>query len=396
MRILISGAGIAGLTMAFWLRRYGHEPIIVEKARDVRTQGYMIDFGGTGWDVADRMGLIDALKKKQHLIDPIYYKNRDGRTTAQIALSTLYEAGNVEGKFMILDRRDIVQELYEAVCKDVEIRFSTSIHAICQSSSSVSVTFNDDTSETFDLLIGADGIHSNIRHLLFGREEFYSNHLGYRFAVFLTPSLNYDLEQAYQMYVEPGYQFGIFPFSKSEWMVFFIERIQEQHLPLYGERLNYLRKTIPPYQRLPAKILARLREDTPIFMDFVTQITLPTWSNNRAILIGDAAYCPTLISGQGASMAMAGAYFLAQGLHGQEEPQHALLQFERRLRPHIEKIHASARRFAPNFVPQSRLQIQGINWLLRLSKFPLAKKVIGKQFTVESIIDKHRLAQNLS
>jgi 2-polyprenyl-6-methoxyphenol hydroxylase-like FAD-dependent oxidoreductase len=387
MHVLISGAGIAGLTLAYWLHKNGHQPLVIEQAPSSRTEGYMIDFGGSGWDVAQRMGLIPALREKEHAIDHIQFKDGRGQTTAQITLSRLYEAAGVPDKFMVLNRRDLVQVLYEAVEEDVPIRFNTTIQTICQSDTGVTATFNDGTTESFDLLVGADGIHSNVRRLIFGPEDQFSDYLGYRFAVFMTPSLDYELEQTYQIYAEPGCQFSLYPFSESEWLAFVVERSRDGLIPAPPERPSVLRTHLPADRWLIGDVMANLTADSPIFMDRITQIRLPAWSQNRVVLIGDAAYCPSLVSGQGASMAMAGAYFLACELADGQEPQQAGPEYEQQLRPYIEKIQASARRFAPNFVPQSELRLQLVNWLLRLSDIPLVRNLIGKQLVLESIFD---------
>jgi 2-polyprenyl-6-methoxyphenol hydroxylase-like FAD-dependent oxidoreductase len=386
MRILIVGAGIAGLTLAFWLEKDGHDCVVIEKAPDIRTQGYMIDFGGTGWDVADRMGLIGEMQRKQQPITEIQYKDASGATTAQLSLATFYKAANVEGKFMVINRRDIVQVLYEAVREKVKIRFGTALRSICQSDTGVTAAFEDGTGETFDALIGADGIHSTVRRLSFGEESRFAAQLGYRFSVFQIPRLAYDLGQTYQMYVEPGVQVGLYPYSADEWLVFVVQQSAEEAVPPQNERARTLREQLPKDRWIIGDIAAKLTDDTHVFMDTITQIELPQWANNRVALIGDAAYCPSLVSGQGASMAMAGAYFLAQELN-RTDIHRAFRNYENRLRSHIGKIQKSARDFAPNFVPRSRFRIRAINWVLRMAKLPLVSQVIGKQVVLESIID---------
>ena len=388
MRILIAGAGIAGLTLAFWLEKNGHDCVVIEKAPDIRTEGYMIDFGGTGWDVADRMGLIGELERKQQSITEIQYKDGSGATTAQLSLSTFYKAANVEGKFMVINRRDIVQVLYEAVREKVDIRFGAALRSICQSDTGVTAAFEDGTEETFDALIGADGIHSGVRRLSFGEEARFAAHMGYRFSVFQIPRLAYDLDQTYQMYVEPGVQVGVYPYSADEWLVFVVQQSADYTVPPPRERARILRAQLPADRWIIGDIAAKLTDDTNVFMDTITQIELPQWSNNRVAVFGDAAYCPSLVSGQGASMAMAGAYFLAQALGRTDGAHQAFHAYEGRLRSYIGKIQKSARDFAPNFVPQSRFRIRAINWVLRMAKLPLVSGFIGKQVVLESIIDR--------
>lgn len=385
MRILISGAGIAGLTLAYWLKQYGHDAVVIEKAPNMRTEGYMIDFGGTGWDVADRMGIIPQLAQKQQHLDAIFYKNGRGKTTSQIALSKLYGAAKVGGKFIVINRRDVAQVIYETIQQQVEIRFDTTIQHIEQTPNQITITFADENVEQFDLLIGADGIHSTVRQQAFGAESTFAHYLGYHFAVFVVPA-QIALEAAYYLYVEPGVQFGIYPMGDGRWMVYTVYQSESQTVPPPAHRANMLRQILKPLAWVVPDVLAHLSEEDYIFADTVTQIRMPRWSTNQVGLIGDAAYCPTLVSGQGASMAMAGAYFLAEALVQMSNAQDALQAYENRLRPHIQKIQKSARSFAPNFVPQSRLRIGIINSVLRLSDVPIFTNLIGKQFTVESIL----------
>ncbi len=386
MKILISGAGIAGLCLAYWLHHEGHEPVIVEKASDIRTEGYMIDFGGSGYDVADRMALVPALNEKKHDISLIQYKNAHGRTTAEIKLSKFYQLTDVSNKFIPINHRDLVSVLYAPVRDKVEVRFGTQIEQICQTEHHVSVQFSDGQAEDFDLLIGADGIHSQVRRLVFGKESTFSRYLGYHFAIFLIPALDYDLDQTYTMYVEPKMQVGIYPTPEGQWMIFVVTNQPDAVVPPREQRVRHLRQMLSGKGWLIPEVLGHLHDDTPVFYDTVTQIQIPRWSSNRVALIGDAAHCPTLVSGQGASMAMTGAYFLSQELAKTDSPQEAFQSYEARLRPHIEKIQRRTRNFAPNFIPQSHLRIALLNWALRLVDLPVVSTIVGKQVSLESII----------
>ena len=147
-----------------------------------------------------------------------------------------------------------------------------------------------------------------------------------------------------------------------------------------------IRQQLAHLQWYVPEILDSLHADDYVFWDNITQIQMPKWFNNRVGLVGDSAYCPTLVSGQGASMAMAGAYFLAEALQETQIHQEAFQMMDARLRPHMEKIQASARNFAPTFIPKSRLRIMMINWVLRLSNFSVFKGFVGKQFLVDSIL----------
>lgn len=386
MRILISGAGVAGLTLAYWLEQTGHTATIIEKSYSIRTEGYMIDFTGTGWDVADRMDLIPQIREHAYPTESVIYKDKADKVVSQIGIKALLSGTNVEANYAAINRRDLVKILYESVKDKVEICFGKTINSINQDTDAVYVAFNDGSEAEYDLLIGCDGIHSHTRKLLFGEESQFTKYLGYQFAIFQIPPLKYDLGESYHMHVEPNLQLGVFPTEADKWLIFASFANDTDTIPVQSERVQAIRQQLGHLQWYVTEILDSLQDDEYIFWDNITQIQMPNWSNNRVGLIGDAAYCPTLISGQGASMAMAGAYFLAEALQEIQTYQEAFQMMDARLRPHIEKIQTSARNFAPTFIPKSHMRIMMINWVLRLSNISLFKGFVGKQFLVDSIL----------
>ncbi len=386
MCVLIAGAGVAGLTLAYWLEKNGHTAIIIEKSETIRTEGYMIDFTGTGWDVADRMGIIPEIRERAYPADNIVYKDKHDKIAAQISVKDLFAALDDGGNFAALNRRDLVLTLYEAVQDKVEICFGKTIESIRQDNNSVSVSFSDGSQGEYDMLVGCDGIHSKTRQLVFGDESQFTHHLGYQFAIFEIPPLKHDLKNAYQMHVQPDFQLGVYPTQPDKWLIFAAFKSDDNKLPAQAERVQAISEKIEKIGWYVPEILDRLHEGDYVFQDNVTQIKMPQWSEGRVALIGDAAYCPTLVSGQGASMAMAGAYFLAEALAQNDNPQQAFQMMDARLRPHIEKIQKSAQNFASTFIPKSRFRIAVTYLALRLSNISLFKGLIGKQFTVNSIL----------
>ncbi|MEO8395102.1 MAG: FAD-dependent monooxygenase [Chloroflexota bacterium] len=386
MRILIVGAGPAGLTLAYWLKRDGHTPILIEKGSDIRTAGYMIDFAGSGWDVADRMGVIPQLQAVSHLVNEIVFKDAHDQTTARLPVLKLFNAWGIESRYLALDRRDLVETLYHALESEVEIRFGTTLTAVCQSAEAVTVTFADGKQEAFDLLVGADGIHSSVRELVFGSEAEFADYLGYYIGAFYSPALRADPPSSYMMHVEPGVQVGVLPLSPERWLSFLIYKAEDVGTIPPADRLQTLKDHTRGIGWITTDLLDSLAPDTPIFMDTVTQIEMPAWSSNRVALIGDAAYCLTLIAGQGASMALAGAYFLAEALRQNADPHLAFQHYEQRLRPHIEQTQKKARKFAPTFVPGSQRRIALTQWAIRLIDLPPITRLVKKQFDMKSII----------
>ena len=387
MRVLIAGAGPAGLTLAYWLHKNGHTPVIIEKVPNIRTAGYMIDFAGSGWDVANRMGVIRSLEAVDQAVKEVIFKDSSGRTTGILPTAKLYSAWGFEKRYLGLDRRDLVETLYHTVESDVEIRFGTTITAVCQSAEAVTVTFADGKEELFDLLVGADGIHSNVRTLVFGSETKFSDYLGYYVAAFYSPPLIPDLPSSYLMHVEPGMQVGIMPLSGQRWLSILIYKSEDKGYIPSAERLQALKDRSRGVGWITADLLNSLSAETPIYLDTVTQIEMPLWTSSRVALIGDAAYCLTLISGQGTSMAMAGAYFLAEELRQNADHHVAFQRYERRLRPYIEEKQKKARKFAPTFVPSSQTRITLTQWAIRLIDLPPVTRLVSKQLDLKSIID---------
>ena len=391
MKVLISGAGIAGLTLAYWLLEQGHEPVVIERAPDLRTGGYLIDFAGSGCDVAAWMGLTPQLQEYDTGLTEIRYHNRHDKVVARLDMQRLYAAAHVTNKFYSLDRRDLVKALYDVVKDRCDVRFGITIQDVGQNERGANVIFDNNTGEFFDLVIGADGIHSHTRSLIFGKEAQFTRDLGYHFAIFYMPNSLVTQAHHVQLYVEPGLQAGIYPLEATRALVFLTYRSDEA-VPKQDQHLILQRKLAHAGWRVP-KILAQLDAETPIFMDSVTQVELPSWSQARIALIGDAAYCPTLVSGQGASMAMAGAYLLAQALQRHEDYPAAFAQYERWLRPHITQIQTKARNFAPTFIPNNGWRIFLTHWAIKLIDNPLVARFVGKQFSIDSIFDAGELAR---
>ena len=167
MRIAINGTGVAGPTLAWWLRRYGHEPVLFEKAPSLRTGGYLIDFWGVGYDVAERMGILPALHQQGYMLQELRMLGRNGRTVASVDVSTFRAL--MKNRYLSIARGDLAATVYRS-CRDVQSWFGQSIVAIEQRERNVRVRLSDDSEDEFDLVVGADGLHSHIRSLAFGPE----------------------------------------------------------------------------------------------------------------------------------------------------------------------------------------------------------------------------------
>lgn len=353
MRVLIAGGGIAGLTLAYWLQKSGISSVVIEQANAMRRDGYAIDFFGTGYDVASRMGLIDQLRARQIPFEALVYVNKDGKTMARLDMALIRKL--TEGKYLGLMHQTLEEVLYEALDQSIEVRFGRWVKRIEQGMDVVEVTFNDGATETFDLLIGADGVHSTTRALVFGPEEQFSRSLGYTIACYPT-SDRYGIGKTFQMYNEPGRMAAAYctPQADDLLLFFMYQSPKPEHVPR-EQRLSHLRKVFGGMGWLTERFLSDVNPAENIFMDAVIQIQMPTWHQGRVALVGDACDCPTLLSGQGASLAMGGAYLLARALRDIADYQEAFRRYEQQMSAYVLEQQKSGRSFAKSFLPGSPL-----------------------------------------
>ncbi|MFC9425459.1 FAD-dependent monooxygenase [Streptomyces sp. NPDC056987] len=331
--VLISGAGIAGPALAFWLNRYGFAVTVVEKAGAPRGGGYPVDVRGTALEVVRRMGILPRLRDAHIDLRRLTFLDGDGGEVASVAPHTV--TGGVAGRDLEVRRGDLIAALHAAVRDDVEFLFDDSIDTLDQSGHGVDqfghggdrsghgvdVTFRGGGSRTFDIVVGADGMHSRTRASLFGPEEQFHRYLGYCFAGF-TLRNTFGLSHETVLWNTPGRAAALYAVGGDEDVHVLLNFARQE--PPFGAFRN------PEAQReLVAEVfadagwevpglLAALRDADDLFFDTVSQIRMPRWSSGRIALVGDAAYAPSFLTGQGSSLALVGAYMLAGSLAGRD------------------------------------------------------------------------------
>jgi 2-polyprenyl-6-methoxyphenol hydroxylase-like FAD-dependent oxidoreductase len=384
MRVLISGGGIAGLTLAYWLHQYGIASVVIEQAQTMRREGHGIDFLGISYDVASRMGLIDRLAARQIPFEAIIYVNKDGKPITRLDTALLRKV--TDGKYMGLMHPTLEAVLYESLEETVEVRFGRWITAIEADPDAVVVTFNDGTSEAFDLLIGADGVHSSTRALVFGPEEQFSRYLGYIIACYRLPDC-YGIGRTYKLYSEPGRQIVAYDTNiEGELLIFFMyQSAKPEHVPR-EQRLAHVRQVFTGMGWLTEQFLSDVSPSENVFMDAVIQIQMPTWHRGRVALVGDACDCPTLFAGQGASMAMGGAYLLAKALHESADYQEAFHHYERQMSAHVLAEQKSGRSFAKFLLPSRPLGLLVQQTMMKVVLRPTFRGLLRRQLHVESFL----------
>jgi 2-polyprenyl-6-methoxyphenol hydroxylase-like FAD-dependent oxidoreductase len=363
--ILISGASIAGPTLAYWLKRYGFTPTVIERAPYLREGGYPVDVRHEAVQVARLMGISSRLQQEKTYLGEISFVNERHQRISRVNLQPLRKAFDLNTVEIM--RGDLAKMLYELTKDEVEYCFGDSIQALKQDEEGVDVTFARGGSRRFDLLMGADGLHSIVRTLVFGEEAQFERYYGYQVGVFTTDNyLGLD-EGSMQMYNVPGKVVAVRNArGNQELIAYFLFK--------QPTRLCYDHHDVELQKQLLSDVFAREAWEVPrllekmqtapdLYFDAVSQIRMESWSHGRAVLLGDAGCSPALLSGQGSTLAMMGAYILAGELKVALGDHHrAFPQYEQTFRPIVteEQKKVGSGNF---FVPATRSGLWARNHL---------------------------------
>lgn len=368
MRAIIIGAGIAGLATALRLHQIGWDTLIVERAPQRRGGGYAVTFGGIGYDAAERMGILDPLRKRSFVTEELVYHKSDG--SRRFALDRATIAATTGPRSITILRGDLEAVLYEEVRDHTEIRFATTVTAIDQDEHAVHATLSDGRVEHADLLIGADGLHSATRALVFGPEEDYRLDLDHQVAVYMldqrpaaiTPGTTGTLSSG-------GRTVAVISLGDGRNVAFFGYRT-DRATPGEDPRAALLRVYGDIGWVVP-QVLAGMERADSIYFDTISQMVVDRWSRGRVVLLGDAAWCVTLFAGYGSALAVGGADLLGTALAAQPgDIGAALSSWEAGLRPEVTKKQKLGRRVKGVYAPANPL-------LLWLSLLPLRLATLG-------------------
>jgi 2-polyprenyl-6-methoxyphenol hydroxylase-like FAD-dependent oxidoreductase len=374
-KILILGAGIAGPALAYWLQKYGFEPTIVECAPKLREGGYMLDFWGLGFDVAERMGLLPALKKSGYEIEEIWLVDGHGKRIGGFNWDIFHST--LGDRYVSILRGDLARLIYESLDGKVGTMFGDLIVAIEQDENGVSVTFDHAGPEDFDLVIGADGLHLRVREIVFGPESQFEHYLQYYVASFVVDAYPHRDAHAYVSYAAPARQVTRYSLRGGR-TVFLFVLFSEAKLPVGHDldaQKNLLHKVFGRDEWECPEILEALDGCSDLYFDCVSQIRMQRWSQGRVALIGDACFCPSLLAGQGSALAMTAAYLLAGELKKADGGyRKAFANYENVFQPFMAAKQHAAEKFAGSFAPRTRLGLFVRNHVVRLMFLPFVRK----------------------
>jgi 2-polyprenyl-6-methoxyphenol hydroxylase-like FAD-dependent oxidoreductase len=373
--ILISGGGIAGPSLAYWLTRQGHAVTVIEQAGELRTGGQAIDFRGPALTVLEKMGLLEKVRAGATDMGPLVLVDGRGKEVGRLPAEVV--SGEVEMHWGTFTRI-----LYEAVRDDVNYRFGVRITAIDDDGQRVTATFSDGSTGRYDLVIGADGLHSGMRRLVFGPEDRYVTQLGQCFGFF-------DIENRLRMdhygiaCIDAGRTAAlqaIGPDQPARASLFlndprvdFDYRDTEGNKRLFAQRYAGMEWEVP-------RILEGLAAAPEVYFDSIAQVHLDSYARGRVCLTGDAAWCASPRSGMGTTLAIVGSYVLAHEIHSAAgDYASAFNRYQATMAPYV----ARCQKLAVNALKTDRFssgwRATLRNAALRMLRIPFVSKMVARQ-----------------
>ncbi|NUP37702.1 MAG: FAD-dependent oxidoreductase [Streptomyces sp.] len=373
--VLISGASIAGPALAYWLHRHGFNPTIVERAPALRDGGYAVDFRGEAHlSILRRMGILDDLERARTGMGSMSYVNSAGKPVSEMPADLF--AGDLE-----ILRGDLARILYDATKEYTEYVFGDSITSLTENPDGVTVTFERSAPRRFDLVIGADGLHSNTRRLAFGPEEQFVKHLGVHCAIFTTAN-HLGLDHTGHAYRTAGRLVAMYSArhnTEAKAVFYFASPKQDLDRRDVARQQAALTEHFTGNGWQSERLLHDMRHAPDFYFDSVGQVHMDSWTRGRIALLGDAAYCPSSLSGMGSGLALVGAYVLAGELaaaHGDHRV--AFARYEEEMREYATGCQKMGDGVAKLMVPRTRALAAFLNGYYKLIPYLPGKNMAAK------------------
>ena len=365
--VLISGASVAGPVLAYWLARAGLQPTVVERAPSLRPGGHGVDLFGSSIDVISWMGRLDEVRAARTHTDVLTLV-RPGRRSLDVSVEAL--SAGVSDRHVEILRGDLARILHEATRDDVEYLFGDSVTALTDSGQDVEVWLASGRRRRFDLVVGADGLHSNIRRLVFGAVP--THFLGGHLAVCTLDDPIGLQERAIACNLVDR-AVGLYPTAGGRATALFLFRSPRPLVPA-PDPVAVVRDAFRhhPWSLVP-HLLDALAAAEDGYVDSISQIRLDSWSRGRVTLVGDAGYAPGPAVGGGTSLAVLGAYVLARQIAACPDPAVAFAAYERSLHDAVRASRDIGPAVIRTLIPRSRAQVAATTHVLRLlARLPTA------------------------
>ncbi|ETZ99719.1 FAD binding domain protein [Mycobacterium kansasii 732] len=381
MKVAICGAGIAGLTMAERLSALGAEVVLLERSSTPRSQDCMIDFFGPGYEAAEAIGVLPAIQEVSYHVGTASLFDQDGRRQAPLPDERTVTV--LDGRLCRVTRSSLENALRDNLPRDVQLRFGVQVSQVSSGDDGVLVTLDEGEQLEADFLVGADGIHSTVRSLVFGVESQFLRYLGFHLAAFVCDA--HDLTDArgehYVLTDAVDRQVSVHALRDGRTAVVAVFRAADPELP--GDSRAVLRDVLGGIGWSVPEVLDRCPPAEDIYFDQVAQVEMTCWHKNRVVLLGDACSAVSQLTGQGPSMAVGGAYVLAEQLRRTSSVERAFSFYERLWRPVVQAKQEAGRDTVDWLLPGSPSKLWIRRTALRLAWLPMVSRRINARLIGE-------------